>query len=159
MEKLDGRSIAAREAKQARSDSEQTPDTNRGTKPGWKPSSVLPQLIARHGFTARWVANEPANIYRKQSEGWLIMKSDDNKGTPIRQYDTPDANSLGTEIRYRDMIAMMIPDDAKQAREEYYREQNREAQRQILAKSDEQFKRSGVQTYTPKGMAGRIVIE
>lgn len=159
MEKLDGRSKAAREARLADTDIVQTPEVKRGTKPGWKPSSVLPNLKARHGFTAKWVHNEPANIYRKQSEGWIVMKSSDNTGTPIRQFETPDANPLGSEIRYRDMIAMMISDDDKKAREEYYREQNQSAQRQILHKSDMEFKRSGVQTYTPKGMSGRIVIE
>jgi hypothetical protein len=155
--KIDGRSKAAREAKQA--DTIETPEVKRGTRPGWKPSSVLPQLKARSGFTARWMSNEPARIAAKMSEGWVIMKPSDNVGTPIRQLDNPDTNSLGSEVRYRDMVAMMLPDDVKRDRDDYHRDEREQAIRQVHKKSDEQFKQSGVQTYTPKGQAGRIVIE
>lgn len=134
-------------------------EKKKGTTPGWKPSSVLPNLKARHGFTARWVKNESANIYRKIEEGWVLMKAEDNIGIAIRQDNTPDANSLAGEIRYRDMIAMMLPDDKKLAREEYYSEENKSAKRSILNKTDEVFKRAGVQTYAPKEQSGRIVIE
>lgn len=147
-------------AKDSQDVTTETPkDTKRGTKPGWKPSSVLPQLKARNGFTAKWARNEPGNISKKLDEGWIVMKPGDNVGVPIRQHETPEANPLGTEVRYRDMIAMMIADEDKLAREEYYREENQAAKRQIMQKTDEAFKRAGVQTYTPKGMAGRIVIE
>lgn len=134
-------------------------EPKKGTKPGWKPSSVLPQLKARSGFTARWVANESGNITKKLSEGWILMKPNDNVGTPIKAYDTPDSNSLASEIRYRDSIAMMISNDDREARQKYMRDESRAAQKQILQKTDEDFKRSGVQTYTPKGQSGRIVIE
>ena len=148
-----------REAKQAEApQTEQTP-TKKGTRPGWKPASILPQLKARHGFTARWVRNDPGNIQRKMAEGWLLMKPEDNVGTPIIQAETPEANPLASEIRYRDSIAMMLPDEAKQDREEYYRNESRSVQQQVLSKSDEQFKSHGVTTYTPKGQAGRIVID
>lgn len=134
-------------------------EPKKGTRPGWRPSSVLPQLKARPGFTARWVRNDPGNISKKMAEGWILMKPDDNKGIPIRAYETPDANPLAGEIRYRDAIAMMIADEDKLARQEYIRDENRAATKQILQKSDEEFKRAGVQTYAPKGQSGRIVIE
>lgn len=138
---------------------DKTAEPKKGTKPGWKPSSVLPQLKARSGFTARWVGNESGNISKKLSEGWIVMKPEDNKGIPIKAYDTPDANPLANEIRYRDMIAMMIADEDKEARQEYMREENRAATRNILKDYDEKFKSHGVQTYAPKGQTGRIVIE
>lgn len=138
---------------------ERPAEPKKGTRPGWKPSSVLPQLKARHGFTARWVANEPGNISKKLAESWILMKPSDNVGIPIKAYDTPDTNSVASEIRYRDSIAMMIADEDKKAREEYMREESRAATRQILKQTDEDFKRAGVQTYAPKGQSGRIVIE
>lgn len=131
----------------------------KGTRPGWKPSSVLPQLKARQGFTARWVANDSGNITRKLSEGWILMKPSDNIGVPIRAYDTPEANSVASEIRYRDSIAMMISDEDRESRQDYMKSEVRAAQKQILHKSDEEFRSIGVQTYAPKGQAGRIVIE
>lgn len=144
-------------------DVEQTNDKiaepKRGTRPGWKPSSVLPQLKARHGFTARWVNNDPGNISKKLAENWILMKPADNIGIPIKAYDTPDANPLASEIRYRDMIAMMISNEDKKSRDEYMREESKAATKQILKQTDEEFKRAGVQTYAPKGQSGRIVIE
>jgi len=134
-------------------------EPKKGTKPGWRPSSVLPQLKARQGFTARWVSNEAGNIARKLAEGWILMKPSDNVGTPIRDLNTPDTNTLASEIRYRDSIAMMISHEDKAARQDYIREENRSATRQILRQTDEDLKRAGVQTYTPKGQAGRIVID
>lgn len=134
-------------------------EPKKGTKPGWRPSSVLPQLKARPGFTARWVRNESGNISKKMAEGWILMRPEDNVGIPIKAYDTPDANPLAGEIRYRDSIAMMLADEDKVARQEYIREENRSATKQILQKTDQEFKRAGVQTYAPKGQTGRIVIE
>lgn len=130
-----------------------------GTRPGWKPASVLPQLKARPGFTARWVRNDSGNIQKKMVEGWVLMKPSDNVGVEILQANTPDSNALASEIRYRDSIAMMLPDELKQARTEHFRSEALDAQTQILRKSDEQFRSHGVQTYTPKGQAGRIVID
>lgn len=147
----------------AKAETEQSIDKpqepKKGTKPGWKPASVLPQLKARHGFTPKWVSSDPGNISRKLAEGWILMKPQDNVGIPINSYETPDANSLASEIRFRDMIAMMIPDDVREARQEYMREENRAATRNILKQSDEKFKSHGIQTYAPKGQSGRIVIE
>jgi len=138
---------------------DKTAEPKKGTRPGWKPSSVLPQLKARSGFTARWVHNDSGNVTRKLSEGWVLMKPEDNKGAPIKAYETPDANPLASEIRYRDMIAMMLPDDLMEARKEWLRQENKSAQSQILRETDIQLKSAGVATYAPKGQAGRIVIE
>lgn len=148
-----------REAKKASEPQTEQTQTKKGTRPGWKPASILPNLKAPSGFTARWVRNDPGNIQRKMAEGWLLMKPSDNKGVAILQVDTPEANPLASEIRYRDSIAMMLPDDMKEAREEYMRDENRSRQEQVLNHSDEKFKSHGVATYAPKGQAGRIVID
>jgi hypothetical protein len=47
----------------------------------------------------------------------------------------------------------------KSERDQYMRDQTRQAQKSILRDTDEKLKSAGVSTYTPKGQAGRIVIE
>jgi len=54
---------------------------------------------------------------------------------------------------------MMMPNDVKEARNEYLRAESDSARKQILREADEEFKRAGVQTYAPRGQSGRIVIE
>ncbi len=131
----------------------------KATRPGFKPASRLGYLKAPANFTARWVKNDPDNIARKKQEGWVVMKPEDNKGTSFERIDVSDPKETGNHIRYQDMIAMMLPNDIKKDREEYYRNETRHATRAILRESDAQFKQKGVQTYTPKGQQGRIVID
>lgn len=134
-------------------------DKKRPTRPGWRPSGKLSVLKARKGFTARWVSNDAAEIAKKKAEGWLIMRPEDNVGTKIQQEDVNDGSALIDGIVYRDLIAMMLPDDVKQDREDYFREENKQAIAGVLRQSDAELANTGVQTYTPKGQDGRIVIE
>lgn|SRR3990167_5683376 len=129
------------------------------TAPGWRPAKRLGYLKAPSGYTARWVAADLDNVQRKKEEGWLIMKPSDNKGMNLDKQDVNDGGSPANDIRYRDMIAMMLPDEVKKEREEYYRQENRRATDVIFKKTDRDLKNIGVSTYTPKGQAGRIVIE
>lgn len=131
----------------------------KATKPNWRPASMLGTLKARKGFTPRWVKADPANIAKKKAEGWIVMKPSDNIGEEIDQTDINDGKALHNGIRYRDHIAMMLPDETKKAREEYIREENKQQMAGILRDTDEQFAAKGVQTYKPKGQAGRIVID
>ena len=141
---------------------EEKPKTRRkrkATKPAWRPSSRLATLKARSGFTARWVSADPAEISKKRAEGWIIMKPSDNKGPEIEQTDISDGKALHDGIRYRDMIAMMLPDDLKEAREEYYKKENEQAMAGILDETDNKLGQIGAQTYKPKGASGRVTIE
>ena len=131
----------------------------KATKPGWRPASRLGVLKAPPGFTARWVSDDSANVAKKKAEGWIMMKPKDNLGTEITQQDVADTKGLGECIKYRDMVAMMLPDDLKEARDEFHREEVRSATRVILKDVDSQLGQKGVQTYKPKGMSGRIIID
>lgn len=131
----------------------------KGTTPGWRPSSLLGTLKARNGFTPRWVSNDPARIAKMRAEGWVVMRPEDNIGSYQNVDDVTAGKSLSGEIRYRDMIAMMLPPDKKEARDEYYRGETQSATKAILKQTDGDLKQKGVSTYTPKGMPGRIVIE
>jgi len=131
----------------------------RATKPNWRPASKVATLKARHGFTARWVNSDPGEIAAKKSEGWILMKPEDNLGDYQPLEDVNDGKAIFNGIRFRDMIAMMLPDDMKEAREEYMRRENANAKELILNKTDEEAKRNGVQIYAAKGHSGRIVID
>lgn len=134
------------------------PPKNEATRTGWRPSNQLATLKAPSGFTARWVHSDPARIAKLKAEGWRLMKHEDNEGEYLHE-DVTTGQSLGTEIRYRDHIAMMIPDDVKKARTEYYSKETQEALRAVTKKSDSEIGATGAQVYTPKGREGRIVIE
>ena len=129
------------------------------TKPNWRPASNLATLKAKKGFTAYWASSDPANIARKKAEGWIVMKPEDNVGPPIEQIDVNDGTALHDGIRYRDHIAMMLPDELKEAREDYHQEENRNQMAGVLRETDEKTQQMGVQTYKPQGQAGRVVIE
>ncbi len=128
----------------------------KGTPPGWKPSSQLPRLKAPPGWTAKWSA--PAKLTERLSEGWKIMKPEDNKGEEILNVDVNDVSSLTGALRYRDLVAIMLPEDLKKARDEWHRNENKEAMKGVLRETDEKLKEGGVETYIPKGQAGRIII-
>lgn len=129
------------------------------TKPGWRPSYAQAFLKAPSGYTARWVRNEAGNIQRKLAEGWKMMRPEDNKGAPIIAQDTTEANALASEIRHRDMIAMMMPVEMKEQRTAYYQAETQRLTSAVFDKTDQEFKKNGVATYAPKGMKGRIVID
>lgn len=135
------------------------PET-KGTRPGWKPSSQLPRLKAPNGFIAKWSA--PAKLTERLSEGWKIMKPVDNQGEEILNIDVNDVSSLTGALRYRDLVAIMLPKELKAARDEWLRNENKESMRGILGKTDESFKEHGVETFgvVPDGKGGssRIVI-
>lgn len=129
----------------------------KGTRPGWKPAGQLPRLKAPPGFTPKWA--NPEKLDKLRAEGWIIMKPEDNKGQEILKVDVNDAGSLTGALRYREMIAIMPPNELKEDRDEWVRSENREAMKNILKQTDEEFKEKGVETYKPEGQSGRIVIE
>lgn len=129
----------------------------KGTPPGWKPAQQLPKLKAPAGFTAKW--SSPSKLTERRAEGWQIMKPTDHKGEEIVNIDVNDVGSLTGALRYRDLVAIMLPKDLKDARDNWLRNENKEATKGILKETDEKLNEMGVETYTPKGQSGRIVID
>lgn len=129
----------------------------KGTKPGWRPSSQLPRLKAPSGFVAKW--SNPGKLEDRVAEGWVIMKPSDNKGTPIINVDVNDVGSLTGALRYRDLVAIMLPVELQEARREWLKQENTDAMKGILKDTDKEFEKHGVETYAPTGHSGRIVID
>lgn len=136
---------------------EQEKPKKKGTRPGWRPAGQIPRLKAPKGFTPKWA--NPDKLDKLRAEGWIIMRPEDNKGQEITKSDVNDAGSLTGALRYRELIAIMLPNELKEDRDEWLREENKQAVKGILNDTDEKIKELGVQTYTPTGQAGRIVIE
>lgn len=137
-------------------DLEETKVKKKGTPPNWKPSSQLPKLKAPAGYIAKWSA--PAKLTERLSEGWKIMKPDDNKGDAILNLDVNDVGSLTGALRYRDLVAIMLPKELKEARDIWLKNENAEAMKGVLKETDEKLKENGVETFTPTGQQGRVVI-
>lgn len=132
-------------------------EIKKGTPPAWQPASKQAELKAPKGFFPRWVRADAGEIAKKKAEGWLIMKPEDNKGH-FRADDVNDGTPLHNGIRFRDMIAMMLPEERKEGRDAYFKAENKRAVSGIFDKTDEESKKMGLRLYTPKGQAGRIVI-
>lgn len=130
--------------------------TKKGTPPGWKPSNQLPKLRAPAGFTAKW--SSIAKLTERMSEGWKVMNPEDNRGDKIVNVDVNDVGSLTGALRYRDLVAIMLPNELKEARDKYIQNENKEAMKGVLRETDEKLKEGGVETYAPKGQSGRVVI-
>ena len=128
------------------------------TKPGWKPAARMAGIKAPDGYTARWVSDEPDNIARKKEEGWIMMTSKDNQKNFDSQ-DVNDSNPTDSRIKYRGMVGMMLPDKLKEERTAYYKAETNRATSMIMKDTDKEAKKMGVETYSPRGSAGRIVIE
>lgn len=129
----------------------------KGTRPGWRPAGQLPRLKAPSGYTAKWA--NPEKLDKLRAEGWEIMKPEDNRGQEIIKADVNDAGSLTGALRYRELVAIMLPNELKAERDEYIRSENREAVKHILKETDEKAKELGVETFKPNEQSGRIVIE
>ena len=128
----------------------------KGTPPGWKPAGQLPKLKAPSGWTCKW--SSPAKLTERMSEGWKIMKPSDNQGDEILNIDVNDVGSLTGALRYRDLVAIMLPQELKTARDNWLKNENKEAMKGVLKETDEKLKEGGVETYVPKGQEGRVVI-
>jgi hypothetical protein len=138
-------------------ETKETVKKTKGTPPNWKPSGQLPNLKAPSGFTAKWC--NPAKLSERRSEGWQIMKPSDNKGAEIINIDVNDVGSLTGALRYRELVAIMLPKELKEARDNWLKNENLEATKTILKKTDKELAQHGVETYAPNGQSGRIVIE
>lgn len=95
-------------------------------KPSWKPARMLDVEFDTPGYRKRWVDNDPANIRRKQAEGWVFVNKE--TGFPAEHKDPGLVHGgapLDSSIQYRDVVLMALPEDTAQARDEYYAEINK----------------------------------
>lgn len=96
-------------------------------KKSWKPAALLDTHDKPEGYQLRWVNTlDPANLARRQADGWRPLSSVTNKKTG---HDRPghieDGKPLTTVTEYRGSVLMALPDEDYQEHREFFNEQTR----------------------------------
>lgn len=95
----------------------ETPAVKKGTA-SWRPHKTLEVKKSRPGYRQRWVNTDPANLERKQAEGWEFSKAEHERAKAVDV-----GKNLGSVQQYRDLVLMEIPEETAAARAEYYNQQ------------------------------------
>lgn len=109
--------------------SENTKPVKKGKKIEWRPANTLDYLNAAEGHTARWVRNDEANIQKKMAEGWVAINKVTAPGANLDRKMTSavqDGVQMTSSIQYRELVAMELPAELKEARDEYYKQRTAE---------------------------------
>lgn len=92
-----------------------------GTKLTYVPSNVgLGDIEAPEGYKVRWVRSD--NIARREAEGYEILTTSNcpsarNGSTRVSGVD---GNQIGGAITYRELTAMIVPEEIAQDRKRYF---------------------------------------
>ena len=88
----------------------------------WKPSHHLPVKNVPNGYRAKWCWDDPGNIARLEVEGWK-HPSEVGMGADVTRTDRrgiEDGKNLTvSEIKYRELRLMYLPEEMAQSRAEY----------------------------------------
>ncbi len=131
-------------------------------KPSWRPQRGLVLTGVPDGYRPRWVLNDQLNIERKLDQGWeFISRAKGDKAEHSPQEWVGDGKPLDSMRRYREFVAMALPEELGQARDEYHQEQNRQQVRGIKRDLQKDMDEATDQA-DPRKMAraeGKIIIE
>lgn len=112
----------------------------------WRPSSLIDSLRGlAAGRRYRWLDKDPANLAKKQAEGWEISSSlKGDNAEHVRQGTLNDGNPMTPSLtEYRDLILASMPEELAQAREKYYQEKSDEALGRLVTDPKEKARRVG----------------
>ena len=84
----------------------------------WRPHRTLNVRKKADGKRLRWVNTDPANIEKKQAEGWVFSQTEDTAHDRPKGVDH--GKQVGSLKQYRDLVLMEMPEDMAVARNEYY---------------------------------------
>ena len=102
------------------------PNPPKKGKPSWAPARMLDLENKTDDYTYRWCDTDPANIRKKEAEGWVFVNKE--TGHPV-EHEDPNLQHGGASpdgsLRYRDLVVMALPNEKKAARDEYYRDINK----------------------------------
>ncbi|RJO72856.1 MAG: hypothetical protein C4523_02475 [Myxococcales bacterium] len=113
------------------------------------------------GFRYRWVSKDPANMDKKQREGWAhVNQMTGLEGEHIAPGNAADGKPLTSLKEYRDLTLMAMPEEMAQERDRYFQEKTL-AQTAGLKKRAEEANEDNARKYgaDPTGVRGKIVIE
>lgn len=113
----------------------------KGSTRGFKPGNALGMVKVPKGYTPRWCDADQANINKKLQEGWVFVNKTTSGSAGHERRDgkeensTIDGHDLSTVVKYRELVAMMMPDDLVQSRRDYYHNETvRRTKSRVLAK-------------------------
>ena len=92
-------------------------------KVSWAPARMLDLANKLAGFRYRWVDTDVANVRKKLAEGWQFVNRE--TGHPVEHLDPGlmhGGQAPDSSVRYRDVVAMALPEEMGQARDEYFRD-------------------------------------
>lgn len=118
----------------------------KGRRPEWKPAPVLDKVIGvPEDHTARYVRNDEKNIQRKLKEGWIPLNKINSNASKISTEEShiKDSQSLGSHIGAREMVVMVLPNELKAAREEYFKQETIAMTNAKLKAQDQRSKPGG----------------
>lgn len=100
-------------------------------KRSWRPATLLDVQNKVSGLNYRWCDKDPANLMKKQAEGWEFaskskvthIKVDATNSLQVADPINGEGSNLSTSItEYRDCVLMTIDDETLEARNEYFAE-------------------------------------
>lgn len=109
------------------SENSTTAPVKKGRKVSWKPANKLGFLSAPEGYTPRWCDSNESNLMKKQEEGFEFLNK--TKFPQLKHTKKDGAKEIadGAEtglVKYREMVAMMIPNETRDARNDYFKKLN-----------------------------------
>lgn len=119
-------------------------------KRSWRPAAHLDILKKDPNKQYRWCDKDPANLIRKQAEGWRFSNAEH-----VRPEYVDDGTPLTSTTEHRELVAMEIDVETVAARKEYHDERTNAFERAIMrnAKAD-------IRKLNPEAEAhGKIIIE
>lgn len=120
----------------------------------WAPAQKL-KVPPIPGFRQRWVDKDPANVQKKQAEGWDF----DNKSEHSYR-EQQDGKNLSTVNEYRELVLMKIPEEVAQERDAYFQAITDRQTIGLKEDLDKQMQSEAARDGKPGVRArGRIVIE
>lgn len=111
----------------------------------WEPARALNLVKKDAGFRYRWASADPANLEKKQAEGWEFASGPEVHDRPK---GVEHGKQIGSLKQYRDVVLMRIPEDMARARDEYMRTQTDAQTKGITKRLKNNVARQGDATVT-----------
>lgn len=135
----------------------------KGKRVKFTPASKLGYFHAPDGYTPRWVnAKDQGNVAKKLKEGWepvnkTTLPSFEHINEIVAGSDVTESGGLGKGVlRHNEMVAMIMPDELRESRREYYQGLT---DRQLKAKLDIDDQKALLGGHSDKMFVNKVQIE
>lgn len=132
----------------------QESEVKRGRPPkkgakSWQPSNLGDVIEKEQGFRYRRVRKDDENIAKKLEEGWEYVNGINGQKTqaihPSSRPDEP--HKLTSSVEGRDWVAMRLPEDVAEARDEYHNSKVSRLERRLYQDTKKELGKEGAQVH------------